>query len=249
MRCAPRPPRARSPFEPGNRNASGSPSGREALERRAARISEPEHARALVERLAGGVVERAPEHLEAVVLADVREQRVPAARNQAQERRLERTVAGVIAAEQEVRRDVALEVIDRRERQLAGGGERLRRGQADEQRADQARALRRRDQLDLLEADAGVAQRARDDHVDQLEVVARGDLRHDAAEARVRLLGGDHVRADRPIPVDHRRARVVAARLQREDRHTGPGFGTSSSEPCSVAGVRHITSASSPLSW
>ena len=41
----------------------------EPLERRAAGVAEPEHARALVERLAGGVVERAAEHLEAVVLA------------------------------------------------------------------------------------------------------------------------------------------------------------------------------------
>ncbi len=46
--------------------------------------------RALVEGLAGGVVERAPEHLVAVVLADARQQRVPAAGDQAHERRLER---------------------------------------------------------------------------------------------------------------------------------------------------------------
>ena len=65
---APRPPRERSAGEPGNENASGSPPAASRSSAGAAGVAEPEHPRALVERLAGGVVERAPEHLEAVVL-------------------------------------------------------------------------------------------------------------------------------------------------------------------------------------
>ena len=54
---------------------------------------------------------------------------------------------------------------------------------------------------------------------------------------------------------EERGARVVAARLDREDHGagvdgvTGPAAGMSSSEPFSVAGVRHMMRASSPLSW
>src|SRR3954451_23780950 len=63
---------------------------REPVDLRPARIAEPEQARALVERLAGRVVERGPERLEGAVLAHVHEQRVPAASEQAEKRRLER---------------------------------------------------------------------------------------------------------------------------------------------------------------
>ncbi len=88
---------------------------------------------------------------------------------------------------------MAVQVVDRHERQPAGGGERLRGRDADEQRADQPRALRHGDLLDVVERGAGAVERVVDDRVDELEVVARGDLRHDAAEARVHALGGDDV--------------------------------------------------------
>ncbi len=197
---------------------------REALEGGAAGVAEPEHARALVEGLAGGVVERAPEHVEAVVGRDVDEQRVPAACDQAEEGRLEWGLAGaggrIAATAQEIGGDVTLQVIDRRERQLARGGESLCGGQPDEQRADETGALRGGDQLELIEPDGGLLQRALHDRVDDLEVMARGDLGHDAAEVLVCGLRGDHVGADTPVGVDHGGAGVVAAGLERED-HAG----------------------------
>ena len=70
--------------------------------------------------------------------------------------------------------------------------------------------------------------------VDQLEVVARGDLGDDAAEAIVDALRGDHVRADLAVARDDRGAGVVAARLEREDqrsRRSRRAHGT---------GVRHV---------
>ena len=59
------------------------------------------------------------------------EQGVPAAGDQAEEGRLERL--GL----EEVGGDVALQVVDRDQRQPARGGDRLRRAEADEERADQ----------------------------------------------------------------------------------------------------------------
>src|SRR5581483_7132687 len=53
---------------------------REPVDRGAARVAEPEQPRALVERLAGGVVERRPEDAEAAVILHVEQQRVAAAR-------------------------------------------------------------------------------------------------------------------------------------------------------------------------
>ena len=134
--------------------------------------------------------------------------------DQAGERRLERVGLQVVGG------DVAVQVVDRHERESAGGGERLRGRDADEQRADQPRALRHGDLLDVVERGAGAVERVVDDRVDELEVVARGDLRDDAAEARVHALGGDDVGEQIALIGDDGGARVVARRLDRED-HAG----------------------------
>ena len=147
---------------------------------------------------------------------------------------------------------MALEVVDGRERQAAGRGDRLRRRDADEQRADEARPLRDADERDVAERRAGPAQRVVERRVGELEVMARRDLRHDAAVRVVDALRRDDVREHVAVAADDRRARVVAARLDGEDEaraHAGAGFGTSSKRPDSVIGVRHMMTASSPLSW
>ncbi len=143
------------------------------------------------------------------MLAHAHQQRVATAGDQAEEGRLE--------AAEEVRRDVPLQMIDRRERQLAGRRQGLPGRQPDQQRPHEPGTLRRGDQLELLERHARLAQRLLDDEVDQLEVLARGDLRDDTAEAIVHALRGDHVREQAPVGAEHRRAGVVAAALQRED--------------------------------
>ncbi len=184
------------------------------------------------------------------MLAHVRQQGVAAGGDQAHEGRFERAI-------DEVRGDMALDVVDGGERQLARGGERLGGGEPHEQRPHEARTAGRGDEPDVVERAAGIAQRLLDHEVHELQVVAGGDLGDHAAEAVVDSLRGDRVRAHRAAGrVEHRGAGVVAAALQRENRaccrrtaHTNPGLGTSSSEPVNVAGVRHMTSASSPLSW
>ena len=57
----------------------------------------------------------------------------------------------------------------------------------DQQRADQPGAAGDRERVDVGEADARVGEGGVDDGIDQLEVVARGDLGDDPAEA---LVGG-----------------------------------------------------------
>ena len=59
---------------------------------------------------------------------------------------------------------------------------RLRRGEADDDAADQARAGGGGDAVDLDKAAPGVAHGGRDDHIERLYMGARRDLRHHAAE-------------------------------------------------------------------
>ena len=87
---------------------------------------------------------------------------------------------------------MALEVVDRDERQAPRPRERLRGRDPDEQRADETRALRDGDPLDALERSSRFGERLADDGRHELEVAARRDLGHDAAVARVQVgLRGD----------------------------------------------------------
>ncbi len=95
---------------------------------------------------------------------------------------------------------MALQVVDRRERQPPRGGQPLGGRHADQQRADEPWPLRDRDELDVVQPHPGAGERVVDDGVDELEVMARGDLRHHAAVAVVHALRGDDVGADLPRP-------------------------------------------------
>ena len=108
---------------------------RDELERGTAGLAQAEEARALVEGLAGGVVERAAETHGCGVVGHVEHERVPAGREQAGERRLQPQ------GREPQRGDVAKQVIDRDERQVPRVRDGLGRGETDEQRTDQARAL------------------------------------------------------------------------------------------------------------
>src|SRR5438046_1744572 len=89
----------------------GVPLAGEPVDRRAARVAEAEEPRALVESLAGGVVESRAEYPEAARLGDVDQQGMAAACEQAEERRLDPLGLQV------ERCDVAMQVIDRDQRQ------------------------------------------------------------------------------------------------------------------------------------
>ena len=90
----------------GKEKASGSPSRASRSTSAPPGYAEPEQARTLVEGLPGRVVERPAEHLEPRAVGDGEDERVPAAREEARERRLERLRLEV------ERRDVRAEVVD-----------------------------------------------------------------------------------------------------------------------------------------
>ena len=79
-----------------------------------------------------------------------------------------------------------LEVIDGDERLAAGQRHPLARHQPDEHAADEARTRRRRNAIEILGRDFRPRERARDERVDDLDMGARRDLRHNAAERGVR---------------------------------------------------------------
>ena len=190
----------------------------------AAGVAEPEQARALVERLAGGVVERRPEHAVAAPVLHVEQHRVPAAREQAGERRLQ------VERLQVERGHVPVQVVDGHEREPPRPGERLRSGDPHEQGADQPGPRGDGDRVDLVAVEC-----LGDDRRDQLQVPPARHLGHDAAEARVQLrLRRDDVRDDLAVLRHDRRRGLVAARLDPEDH------------ACRES--RHMISASSRLS-
>src|SRR6185312_12948371 len=200
------------------------------LDQRTARVAEAEQPGRLVERLPGGVVEGLAEDLVALVVAHRRQHGVAAGGDQAEEGRLQRF--GL----EEVGGDVALQVIDRDQRQPAGGGDRLRGRDPDQEGADQPGPGGGGDRLDVVQSHPGLAERRLDHRGGQLQVVAGGDLGDDAAEARVGGgLRGDHVGEDAPA-VEHGGAGVVAGRLDGEEQASAPQSS-------------HMISASSPLSW
>ena len=91
---------------------------------------------------------------------------MPAAREQAGERRLD----GVRL--QVERGDVAVQVVDRDERQPARKGERLRCRKADEERADQPGTRRDGDAIDVVERHTGHGKRLVEHGREELQVVA-----------------------------------------------------------------------------
>jgi hypothetical protein len=144
----------------------------------------------------------------AAAVAHVEQHRVTPARQQAGERRLE-----VERAEVE-RRDVTVQVVDRRERQAPGPRERLRGGDADEERADQPRPGGDRDGLDIVERRACSCERLLDHRQHELEMPARGHFGNNTAELRVQLvLRRDDTRGDLAVGGDERSGGLVAARL------------------------------------
>ena len=158
---------------------------------------------------------------------------MPAARDEAEVGRLDRL------GPERARHDVAVQVVDRHERQAPRGGDRLRGREPDEQGADQAGPAGHRHRVDVVEPGPRALQRVGRDRVHKLEVVARGDLRDDPAVAGVQqALRRDRIRADLAAVRHDRGARVVAARLEREDQAVARS-----------GAVRHMIRASSRLSW
>jgi hypothetical protein len=113
---------------------------------------------------------------------------VAAGDHEPQERRRGRIVL------QEHREEMTFDVVHADQRQLRGEREHLRDLDSNQQRANQARTAGDTKSVELRKPAAGRAQRFIDDRQDALQVIARSQLRYDAAVARVQVgLGVDHV--------------------------------------------------------
>jgi len=112
---------------------------------------------------------------------------------------------------QEDGRDMAVKMIDADDRNIFRVGQGLPCGDSDEQRSDEAGTARDGDSLNIVEADARLFERLQDDGHDGLDVLAGGDLRHDAAEAAVRPnLRSDDVGQQFPSVADDGGGRFIA---------------------------------------
>ena len=175
------------------------------LDRRTAGIVEAEQLRRLVESLAKRIVQG---RAEARVLADVLDDeklRVSARDEQQQIRKAQ--AMGEARCER-----VRFEMVHGDEGQPARKGDGLAGGDADDQPADQPRPRRGGDAVDLVEAETSFGQRLGDQNIEQLDMGARGDLRHDAAELGVkRKLRAHRIGEDDALAVSPRACTKAAA--------------------------------------
>ena len=127
---------------------------------------------------------------------------------------------------------VRFEMVHGDEGQPARQGDGLGGGDADDQPADQARACRRGDAVDLLPAKARLGERLGDETIEQLNMGARRDLRHHAAELgmqrklRPHQIGKQDAFAAR-LAAHQGGGGLVAARLDAEDDKVALIWGSS----------------------
>ena len=128
------------------------------------------------------------------------------------------------------RQRVAFEMVDGEERLVVREGHRLGGHDAHHHAADQARPAGRGDAVEVAELEPRLGERLGHQPVDPLEMGARGDLRHHAAEAAMLgQLAVDDVGEDAPDRriarrivrrrLDHGDRRLVAARFDTQDAH------------------------------
>ncbi len=126
-------------------------------------------------------------------------------------------------------------MVDGRERQPTRPRERLRRRDSNEQRADEAWALRDCDAIEVVECHTGFGECFAHDRRDELEMTPRGDLGNNAAERCVQLgLRRDDVALDLPVGCDDGCGGFVAARLDAKDQAIGSFHMMSASSRLSV---------------
>ena len=166
----------------------------------------------LVERLTSCIVKGRTEHAVTKVIFHHDQHRVPATHEQNDQRHLE------IGLFEKRGIEMGLEMVHRNERHVPHERHRLGRRHADEQGADEARAVGRSNGIDLAILEAGLNDRLGDHRHDRLDMGTAGDLRYDPA---ITLMDLDLARHDRrhdvgPSPHDGSR-RLVTAGLDAED--------------------------------
>ncbi len=154
------------------------------------------------------------------------------------------------AGAQEVRGDVSLQMVDRRERQPARRGDRLRRRDPDQQRADEpgpcVTATRPTSSSDAPARRSASSTAALASSRWWREAIS-GTTPPYASWIPCDEMTFDSMSPSAVITAAHVSSQLVS--MPRIRHHAGAGFGTSSKRPESVIGVRHMMTASSPLSW
>ena len=185
-----------------------------ALDHGPAGKAETEELGDLVESLPRGVVARLAHQRVRERRPRVIERGVAARDHERQERMLRRIVG------QERGVDVSLQVIHGHQRQPVDVRKGLRDGAPHQQGADEPRALRDGDSVEIGQAHVGVRERLLHDRHDDLEVTARGELGDDAAVGGVDgILRGDDAREDTTAVGEHRRRRFVTRAFDPEYDH------------------------------
>ena len=186
------------------------PCARRLLDRRAAGKAQLQHLGGLVEGLPQGIVQGRAEPAVAPDAFDHQELAM-AARDQQQE------IGEGHGVGQPRGQRMGLQVVDRQQRQPVDRSDGARRGQAYDQAADQARAGGRRDRRQLREGEPGLGHDPRDQPIEDLDMGARGDLGHHAAERRVLLeLAVERFGQHRPVATHQGHGGLVAAGLDPE---------------------------------
>ena len=186
----------------------------ELRERGAAGIAEPEHLRGLVERLAGRVVQRLAEQPVAPDALDLHQLGVTARDEQRDERERRRGLR------EKRREQVSLQVMHADHRHAEPVSEPGGDARADEQRARKPRPFGVRDRVHLIESRTRVGEHAPHERQRAADVIARGELRHDAAVFGVqRGLRVNFVREQAARAVVQRDACLIAGGFDSQHQH------------------------------
>ena len=132
---------------------------------------------------------------------------------------------------------VPLHVMDAEEGKPAREGVGLGPVHAREQGADQPGPRRHADARDVRVVNLRLAHGVPHHRVERADVLAGGDLRHDAPERGVRVLRGDREAPD-PVLIHDRGRGLVARGLDSENRPAPEAGGDRGGAPCGARGGR-----------
>ena len=190
------------------------------LDRGPAGVAEAEQPRSLVERLAGGIVERSPKLLIAAVRCHQEQLRVATRDQQRQDREVRLLAGFCISRCQPIGIEMRFEMVDTNQRDRTRVRDRFGEIRADQQRTGQARSARHRYGVDLVESDPGLFEGFLDHRDDGRELRAGCQLGHDAAMGPMQLDLRRHDIGPDVAPIAHDRGGgFVAGRFDTEDVH------------------------------